>query len=71
MPYVPLEGDRKPFHSNSDFYDAKRKQMGTAATATEIPVERARASFLFLGGGRDQVWSVPRQHLWPRFEVVI
>ena len=57
LPYVPLEGDRKPFHSNTNYYDAKRKLMGTAATATEIPVERSRASFLFLGGGRDEVWS--------------
>ena len=57
LPYVPLEGDRKPFHSNPDFYDAKRRQTGTAAIATEIPVERSRASFLFLGGGRDEVWS--------------
>ena len=55
--YIPLKGDRKPFHSNTDFYEFKRKQMGAGAAAAAIPVERSRASFLFLGGGRDEVWN--------------
>lgn len=57
LPYIPLKGDRKPFHSNAEFYEFKRKQMGAAAAAAAIPVERSRASFLFLGGGRDEVWK--------------
>ena len=57
VPYVNLQGDRKPFHSNTNFYDFKRKAMGARVSATEIPVEKSRASFLWVGGGRDEVWN--------------
>ncbi len=57
LPYVPLKGDRKPFYSNTDYYEAKRAQLGAKAIKAAIPVERSRASFLWLGGGRDEVWA--------------
>lgn len=57
LPYVKLKGDRRPFNSNTDFYDFKRRAMGARVSAAEIPVENARASFLWLGGGRDEVWN--------------
>lgn len=57
LPYVDLKGDRKPFHSNSEFYKSKRAAMGKKAFSAEIPVEKARATFLWLGAGRDEVWA--------------
>lgn len=57
LPYIPLEGDCSPFHSNTDFYEAKREQSGDLAQDAAIPVEQAHAAFLWLGGGRDEVWA--------------
>ena len=57
LPYIPLEGDRRPYHSNTDFYEAKRVEAGQVAEAAAIAVEQSSASFLWLGGGRDEVWA--------------
>lgn len=57
LPYVPLEGDRTGYYNNTAFYEAKRAEHSKRAKAARIPVERARASFLWLGGGRDAVWA--------------
>ncbi|QUL36747.1 acyl-CoA thioester hydrolase/BAAT C-terminal domain-containing protein [Erythrobacter sp. JK5] len=57
LPYIPLDGDRSGFHTNTGFYEAKRAELGAGAQEAEIPVEAANASFLWLGGGRDEVWA--------------
>ena len=58
LSYVPLEGDRSGFRSNTDFYEAKRAELSQRdQVAATIPVEDAGARFLWLGGGRDEVWA--------------
>ena len=57
LPYIPLEGDRSAYRVNTDFYEAKRVERPGLAQAALIPIERAKASFLWLGGGRDQTWA--------------
>lgn len=57
LPYIPLEGDRSGYHNNTGFYDARRAELGDGAIAAQIPVEQSQASFLWLGGGRDEVWA--------------
>ena len=57
LPYVPLEGDRSGYRTNTDFYEAKRAERPKLAQAALIPIERAKASFLWLGGGRDATWA--------------
>lgn len=58
LPYVPLLGgeDRKWF-DNTERYSVSRAESSGAAKTAAIPVERARAKFLLLGGGRDEVWA--------------
>jgi len=60
LPYVPLEGDRSGYYHNSDFYEAKRREYPKEATSAEIMVEKSKASFLWLGGGRDATWASGR-----------
>lgn len=58
LPYVPLEGDWRNHHSNTDFYEANRAKLTELEKAdAAIPVEIASARFLWLGGGRDEVWA--------------
>lgn len=57
LPYIPLEGDRSGYFHNTDFYEAKRREHAAKAASAAIRIEKSKASFLWLGGGRDETWA--------------
>lgn len=61
LPYVPLRpivlGAANPYFSNTERYERSRADHPDQTRAAEIPIERAKARFLLLGGERDQVWD--------------
>ena len=57
LPYVPLDGDRSAYPTNTDFYEAKRAEFPTHASEAAIPIDQANARFLWLGAERDEVWA--------------
>lgn len=58
LPYIPLYtwADRKWF-DNTELYSTSRREHPAEARAASIPVERSRARYLLLGGGKDEVWG--------------
>lgn len=65
LPYVPLRPfnwreDANRYFDNTERYELSRRDHPERAVAAAIPVERSRATFLFLGGGRDEVWASGR-----------
>jgi dienelactone hydrolase len=59
LPYIalPTTDDRSKFFNNTAYYEYRRAVDPKAATAARIPVERSRAHFLWIGGGRDETWA--------------
>lgn len=62
LPYLPLRGfdwrrDQGRYFDNKERYELSRKDRPDRAAAAAIPVERSSAHFLFLGGGKDEVWA--------------
>lgn len=61
LAYVPLRpfvfGEPSPYVDNTERYERSRADHPEAAAAAAIPIEKAQASFLLLGGGRDEVWA--------------
>ncbi len=57
LPYIPLDGSRDGFHSNTLYYESKRAERPATAKTAAIAVEKSRAAFLWLGGGRDETWA--------------
>ena len=64
LPYVPLrpwsDPSRAPWFNNTERYDVSRAEHPHQAKAAAIPIDRAAARFLLLGGDRDEVWSSGR-----------
>lgn len=59
LPYIalPPTDDRAHYLNNTAYYEARRAADPSAAAAARIPVEQSNASFLWLGGGRDETWA--------------
>ncbi len=62
LPYLPLRAfdwrrDSGRYFDNTERYNLSRKDRPDRAAAAAIPVERSSARFLFLGGGKDEVWA--------------
>lgn len=59
LPYIalPAADDRSAYFNNTAYYEARRAADPVAADAARIHVERSDAKFLWLGGGRDEVWA--------------
>ena len=58
LPYIPLyEAGARTWFDNTARYSTSRADHPAAAQAASIPVERSRARFLLIGGGRDEVWA--------------
>lgn len=58
LEYVPLKVmDTSVFKTNTERYDASRRDHPEAAAAAIIPLQASRAKFLLIGGGRDEVWA--------------
>lgn len=59
LPYIalPTTDERSVFFNNTAYYEERRAVDPAAARAARIPVERSRARFLWLGGGRDETWA--------------
>lgn len=58
LPYVPLMTyEARRWFDNTERYSVSRASHPAEAQAAAIPVERSRARFLLLGGGRDEVWA--------------
>lgn len=63
LPYVPLrsfDDKSRSWFNNTERYDVSRAEHPAEAKAAAIPIERSKARFLLLGGGRDEVWSSGR-----------
>jgi len=59
LPYIalPPSDDRSRYFDNTAYYETRRRADAIGAAAARIPVERAVAHFLWLGGGRDATWA--------------
>ena len=59
LPYIalPPADDRSRYFNNTEYYEARRHANAIAAASALIPVERSSAYFLWLGGGRDEIWA--------------
>lgn len=65
LPYLPLRRfdwrrDQGRYFDNTERYELSRADNPARAAAAAIPVERSRAHFLFIGGGKDEVWASGR-----------
>lgn len=57
LDYIRLRGLSPDFFDNTERYERSRNDDPARAAAALIPIERSRAHFLLLGGGRDEVWA--------------
>jgi dienelactone hydrolase len=58
VPLIPFVANDPRWRTNTDRYLASRAAMPREVlAAARIPIERARARFLFIGSDRDEVWA--------------
>jgi dienelactone hydrolase len=62
LPYIPLRTYENPpegrkWFDNADRYSTSRTEKPDKAQKALIEIEKSRAHFLLLGGGRDEVWA--------------
>ena len=58
LPYIPLYSyESRKWFNNTERYSTSRAERPVETAAALIPIERSRARFLLLGGGRDEVWA--------------
>jgi hypothetical protein len=58
LPFIPLfPYAENRFRDNTDRYERSRRFNADAALAARIPIEKAKAKLLLIGGDRDEVWA--------------
>ena len=58
LPYIPLlKSGSAAFFNNTERYERSRAMDHEVARRALIPIESARASFLLIGGDRDETWA--------------